>query len=430
MTARLLAASLACLLVGLLAVAPAQVDSQLREELERQASEYQTLLEERQAEIARIEEALGDTRGELEARIAERDRVSARIAELAAEERALEARIAELEAERADTQARIETEQEDLARLEGRIQTLLVSLHRQRQGRSVTALAGADSLHDVRVKNRYLSILSQQHVALVQEVNARLSSLRDLRADLEQQLAELSASREELAATRSAQEDARAELESIIAQLNQSEEGQQAQRAELMAAQQRLEAELARTEERLQAEIQRLREEEARLREEAEAFVNDRQQREALEAEADRTAERIRALTSPQEPNPSGFVGPLDGGTLVSEYGDGNNSFVAIRAEEEGAPVYVVQGGVVTAAQSIGANDGFMVAVRHDEALTTVYTNLTDPEVQVGDRLQRGQVIGYLGGGTLPPPDVLRLYARLSDGTREAFVDPLPLLGL
>ena len=92
--------------------------------------------------------------------------------------------------------------------------------------------------------------------------------------------------------------------------------------------------------------------------------------------------------------------------------------------------MYAVQGGVVIAAQSIGANDGWMVAIRHDAELATVYTNLREPPLQVGDRVQRGQVIGYLGGGTLPPPDVLRLYARLNQGGREAFVDPLPLLGL
>jgi murein DD-endopeptidase MepM/ murein hydrolase activator NlpD len=114
----------------------------------------------------------------------------------------------------------------------------------------------------------------------------------------------------------------------------------------------------------------------------------------------------------------------------VGRYGDGNQSFVALRAQEAGAAVYAVQGGVVIAAQSIGANDGFMVAVRHDPELTTVYTNLRPPPVQVGDRVQRGEVIGYLGGGTLPPPDVLRLYARVRQGGGEAFVDPLPLLGL
>lgn len=411
-------------------VAHAQLDTSVRDQLESQASEYERLLQERRAEIARIDDALGELAQQLEARIAERDRVSTQLANLTAEERALQARIAQLASERADTEARIEQEEADLARLRARIRALLVNLHRQRSGRGVNALAGAESLHDLRVKNMYLTLLSRQDVALVEEVDAQLASLRTLRERLAGQLAEASAAQDELNATRVSLETARAELQSIIAELNATREGQQAQQAAQLEAQSRLEAELADTEARLQQEIRRLEAEERRLREQAEAFVGDRERQQQLEAEADRTRERIRALTSPSSPNESGFVGPLDGGRLLSRYGDGNNSFVSLQAAQAGAAVYAVQGGVVIAAQSIGANDGFMVAVRHDDELTTVYTNLRNPPVQVGDTVPRGGVIGYLGGGTIPPPDVLRLYARLRSGGREAFVDPLPLLGL
>jgi septal ring factor EnvC (AmiA/AmiB activator) len=408
----------------------AQIDTSLRDRLAQQADQYQDLLSEREAEIARIEERLGATRAQLEARIAERDRVSARIAELAEEERALNRRIAELEDEIAATEARIAQEEADLDALRGRIRALLVNLHRQRAGSAVNALAGAESLHDLRVKNAYLNLLSRQDVELVAEVDAQLAALTELRGRLSGQVAELAATRDDLAATRATLETTRAELQSIIAELNATEEGQQAQRAALLRAQQDLEAELADTEARLEAEIARLREEERRLRERAQDFVDDRARREALEAEADRTRERILALASPQEPNEAGFVGPLEGGRLLSRYGEGNNSFVALRAQRPGAAVYAVQGGVAIAAQSIGANDGWMVAIRHDRELATVYTNLREPPVEVGERVQRGQVIGYLGGGTLPPPDVLRLYARLNRDGREAFVDPMPLLGL
>lgn len=421
-----------CLLLTtvLLPSARAQLDTSVRDRLQAQAGEYQQLLEERRAEIARIEQTLGQLSERLEARIAERDRVSSQLANLAAEERALEEQIADLATQRADTEARIEEEEEALAQLESRIRALLVNLHRQRAGRGVNALAGAESLHDLRVKNRYLTLLSRQDVALVREVDAQLASLRTLRERLAAQLAELAEAQEDLQATRVSLEASRTELQAIIAELDETREGQQAQQAAHLEAQQRLEAELADTEARLQQEIRRLQAEERRLREQAEAFVGDRERRQRLEAEADRTRERIRALTSPSAPNEAGFVGPLDGGRLLSRYGDGNNSFVALQAEQEGAAVYAVQGGVVIAAQSIGANDGFMVAVRHDTELTTVYTNLRRPPVEVGDTVERGGVIGYLGGGTIPPPDVLRLYARVRSGGREAFVDPLPLLGL
>ena len=406
----------------------AQVDTTLRDALEAQAGEYEALLEERRAEVAALEERLGATRGELEARIAERDALSERIAALDAQERALAADVAALEADVAATEADIADREADLDALRTRIRALLVNLHRTRAGRGAGALANADSLHDLRVTNALLDRLSRQDVALVRDVGARIDALEAARSRLEADLAELAAARERLAATRIEQQDRRAELQAVIEDLNATQAGQEAQRVALMLAQDQLEADLANIESRLQEEIARLEAEEARLRREAAAADDER--RDALEAEADRTRERIDALTSPQEPNPAGFVGPLDGGTLVGRYGEGNNSFVAIRAAQAGAAVYAVQGGVVIASQSIGANDGFMVAVRHDPELTTVYTNLREPPVRVGDRVQRGEVIGYLGGGTLPPPDVLRLYARVRQGGGEAFVDPLPLLGL
>lgn len=417
--------------VGLTALpGRAQVDTSIRDQLERQASDYQDLLAERRAEIARIEEALGATRADLEATIAERDRISTQIGELAVAEAELERRIVALEAERVATEARIAQEEANLDGLRGRIRALLVNLHRQRAGRAVNALAGAESLHDLRVKNVYLSLLSRQDVDLVAEIDAQLATLSSLRDDLETQLAELATAQEDLAATRVQQESARDRLDALIAELDATEAGQQAQRADLMRAQQELEALLADTERRLEAEIRRLQEEERRLRAEAERSSDDADRRDRLEQEADRVRERMLALTSPQEPNAAGFVAPLDGGRLLSRYGEGNNSFVSLRAQAPGAPVYSVQGGVVIAAQSIGANDGWMLAIRHDTELTTVYTNLVEPPLLVGDRVERGQVVGFLGGGTLPPPDVLRLYARLSRGGREAFVDPLPILGL
>ena len=63
----------------------------------------------------------------------------------------------------------------------------------------MNALANAESLHDLRVKNVYLNLLSRQDVALVAEVDAQIASLNELRARLEGQLTELAASRDRLA---------------------------------------------------------------------------------------------------------------------------------------------------------------------------------------------------------------------------------------
>jgi hypothetical protein len=82
-------------------------------------------------------------------------------------------------------------------------------------------------------------------------------------------------------------------------------------------------------------------------------------------------------------------VSPLDDAVVTSRFGEGNNSFVSLRADSEGAAVRAVRAGVVISVASGGVNVGHMVAVRHDATLTTVYTNLQPPVVAVGDGQRR-----------------------------------------
>jgi murein DD-endopeptidase MepM/ murein hydrolase activator NlpD len=181
----------------------------------------------------------------------------------------------------------------------------------------------------------------------------------------------------------------------------------------------------------LAQEIARLEAEERRLRQQAQSFVDDRARQASLQAQADATRARIDNLTAPVPSPAQGYVAPLDDSVVIGRFGEGNNSFVSLRAAVEGAAVRSVRAGVVISVAPIGANDGFLVAVRHDATTTTVYTNLRPPVVVTGDAVERGAVLGYLGGGTLIPPDVLRFYVRRTDGAGNAvFVDPGPVLGI
>ena len=71
-----------------------------------------------------------------------------------------------------------------------------------------------------------------------------------------------------------------------------------------------------------------------------------------------------------------------------------------------------------------------MVTIEHSPDLFTVYKNLQAPLVKAGDEVTRGQVIGYLGGGTLARPDTLEFFVVVphSNGSFD-YVDPAPLLG-
>lgn len=411
--------------------APAQVDRSEQARLESQIGDGRRLLEARQAEIAAITRELGGTEATLRARIEERDRVSRQLRELEAQRDELQVGVATLRGEVAEAEARVRGLEADLDLVRGRVQGLLRNLHRQRASGYGTSLARADSFHDLAVQQRFVGLLAAQDVALVTELDAVIRDVGLARQRLAGQIDALETRQRELAANAVELEGASLRLEALIAELRSTEAGQRAQQRALLEAQEALASQLDRLDRTLAQEIARLESEERTLRRQAQSFLDDRDRRSDLEAQADATRARIDNLTAPMPAPAAGYVSPLDDGVVLSRFGEGNNSFVSLRATAAGAAVRVVRAGVVFTVAPIGANDGYLVAVRHDGTTTTVYTNLRPPVVAAGDAVERGAVLGYLGGGTLIPPDVLRFYVRRTDsGGNAVFVDPGPVLGL
>lgn len=427
-----LTAALLTLLLALgTPLAPAQVDRSEQLRLQGAIDEGQALLESRRAQIDAITRELGALDASLREQVAERDRVANRIVELGRQRDALTQDVARLEQERDQASARLAALEADLALMEERVRGLLVNLHRSRGSQVAGVLARAESFHDLRVKQYYVGLLAQQDVAVVRDLDALLAEVARERAELEAAIAELEARRAELSSTLVTLEGTRVQLATLIAELESTQAGRQAQQRALLQEQQALEEELSRLDRALAQEIARLEAEERRLRQQAAEFVSDRARADDLTAQADRARARIDNLTAPTPAPAAGYVAPLDDAVVTSRFGEGNNSFVSLRASSEGAAVRSVRGGVVISVASGGVNVGYMVAVRHDDTLTTVYTNLQPPVVAVGDAVAGGQVVGYLGGSTFVPPDVLRFYVRRTNAAGTAvFVDPAPVLGL
>jgi murein DD-endopeptidase MepM/ murein hydrolase activator NlpD len=426
-------AALVALATAVLLLAPgtvAQVDPSERLRIESQIGEGQRLLEARRAEIAAITEELGSIDASLRSRIAERDRASADLAELQRQRADLQAGLASLRADVAATEARVTALEFDLEAVKGRVQGLLRNLHRQRAAGYGTALARADSFHDLAVQQRFLGMLAAQDVEVVTELDAVITELGAARVALEEQIAALEARERQLAQNAVELEATRTRLDTLIAELRATEEGRRAEQRSLLEAEEALAAQLDRLDRALAEEIARLEAEERRLRQQAQEFLEDRARSAELEEEADATRARIDNLTAPVPAPAAGYVSPLDSATLVTRFAVENNSFVRLRASAAGAAVRAVRGGVVVSVTPIGANDGYLVAVQHDPTMTTVYTNLRPPVVQVGDSVQGGTVLGYLGGGSLIQPDVLHFYLRQTSGGASVFVDPAPVLGL
>lgn len=418
------------LLACLLSLA-AQAQS-TQEQLEGEIQSYDSLLEQRRQEAADIEAALGASGAALEARLSERDLVSHELSDLQTERSALINDIEALEAQIQDTDRRMGELDRKLTELRLRVQGLLLNLYTQRGNRFGDVLSQAESFHELQVKNYYLSLLSEQDVNLINELDRTVADLLALQSVQQTQLADLSAKEEAVRINAAEREAKRAELDSLIAELNATRQGQLALRQSLLEEQSALETRLGDLAAALEQEKARLAEE-ARLEQEA----REREAR-ALAAISNRNAERTRPVPS-ETPRPaptalpplaSGYTYPVDAPNLVSAFGQNSSAGIWLQAPEPGAPVVAVQPGVVADVGFVSANQGYVVMLQHADGLITAYVNLqAGSPVSRGETVSQGQVIGHLGGGVLIPADVLDFRAAWLKNGRHDWTDPAQLLG-
>lgn len=409
--------------------AQVELSSSEKQALERDLQRYEGLLQDRKRELEAIAAALGQTATQLQKRVAERDAVSNELAAKRREREALVSRIGDLEVQRRESEARIAELDERLALMGDRVQDLLVSHFKQGGRRMASAFGTTETFHELRVRNHYLGLLVEQDADVINELDGVLMEQRAAKAKLEADIVALNAAEAELARTEADLEAARRRLEQVVAELNATQAGQLIQQKGLLEEQNRLEQSLGDLGKQLAAEIARLRAEEERARAAAAQYAQDRDRQLELQRQADLARSRADALATPLAPQSSGFVRPFEGARLISRFGEGNNSYLGIQAPANNAAVHAVQAGRVTAITYLGANLGYMVAVQHANGVVSIYVNLRQPLVELYASLAQGEILGYLGGGTLTRPDVLQLYARREAAAGSPFIDPAPLLG-
>ncbi len=404
------------------------LSSAKKQALESDIQHANDQLKARQRQIAAITKELGNTAAELQAKVRQRDAVNKELNDLLAQQAKLESQLSALEAQRSKTEARIKGLSGQLDALKGRVKALFLDLYQQRVARYANSLAHSKTLHQFQVNNYYLSLLTKQDVDVIDQLNTVLTQLQQAQTQLAGEMASLNAKKAEIDKNASDREAARKRLEAVIADLQKTKDGQLAQKQALLQEQNQIEADLKDLGQQLQAEIARLKKQEEQARAAAARYARNRDKQLQYQHQADEARARLDALTAPEKPLPTGFVMPLDHGKIVSKFGEGNNSYIAIKAPVPNAAVRSVQAGKVVAISYLGANFGYMVAVLHGGGLTTVYTNLRKPVVNLYDSVKRGQVLGYLGGGTLSN-DLLPFYARTDKGGTSAFINPAPLFG-
>ncbi len=358
--------------------------------LEEELRRAEALKKAQAAEAARVQAELKNLDAQTQALLKklaatnrELTRLTREIERLKARIEALKKEIARLEKELSERSRALEARKRELARL-------LDLLWRQRASGQLPVVR-ATSFTELAVKNRWLSALGAAELRLAQRVKAEAEELASLKRKREALLADLKRALAERRQKEARLKAQKAELKKLLAQLNRHKKAKAIKLAELQKAQAQLNAEIERLQKAIEEERRRARE---------------------------------RALGVPKE-----LVGrllfPVAGGRILLRYGEQGSEFEWIKAPRPGAPVRAAARGQVIAVVYYG-NVGWAVMIQHSENLFTQYVNLQTPLVETGDVVEQGEVIGYLGGGALIPPDVLWFRVAVRKNGRFYYVDPEP----
>ncbi len=402
--------------------------AQQQKVLEGQIAAYEKVLAARQAELDALAAQLSKTNVKLDAQLAERDRLSAQILRLSDRQTRIRTQVQRLGAQQRASARRIKRLSAQADGLKGQLQDLLTNLHKRRSGRYLGALAQTESLFKLRVRNYYLGQLTNQDVALLETFNTTTEALRQARAQRAQQVRALTQRSRDLETNAQALETAQTNLEGVITELSQTRAGQLSQRENLLQEQTRIEDRLTGARGSLAAELERLRERAAQEAARAEAEP-ERPTDDTFNEEATRLERLIRGLNAPTPVDEQDYAMPFPNAAVVRPYAQDGATDVWLRAEQPGTAVRAVRAGVVYRANRITANSGYTVALQHADRLVSAYTNLQVPVVAIGDRVEQGQILGYLGGGIIAA-DILQLRIGRSEGFDLVYRDPAPLLGL
>ena len=390
-----LALVLALLLGG--ATAVGAQSTQATRELDRLRDEYDEVLTAEVHLLVDYEKSQ-DRKAELDLRVADLDQqVVAGQAELAA----AEARLLDAEAK-----ARVATRQlrraiRDLDRSKVRLQERAVAAYTGRgsSGQLTTLILSARNPQDAQLASSYAAaVLDDQRVEI--ERNAVLKEVIDDRSRVA--------------------DEAKREAAAVEEQLSARQAELQAARDEQVRAQQAVAAELAKQEQLLVEVRARKAETEQRIA--------------SLQVESDSIGETLRQRQGgqPLSPSADGILGmPLANPTMGSPFGPRVHPiFGTVRMHNGidmsgamGEPIYAAGPGEVVVAGPRGGY-GNAVVIDHGGRIATLYAHQSQMAVSVGQVVQQGEVVGFVGSTGFSTGPHLHFEVRLNGVP----VDPLGYL--
>ncbi len=147
--------------------------------------------------------------------------------------------------------------------------------------------------------------------------------------------------------------------------------------------------------------------------------------------------ERVGTKEYPSTAPTGSFMWPLqESFQITSYYGIQRNGFESkgeyhlgldLAGPKLGAPIYAADGGVVTFAGERGSY-GLLIKIQHEDGVETYYAHMSQIDVQVGDRVYKGQKIAEIGRSGVATGVHLHFEVRI-DGRTVNPLNYLPKFG-
>lgn len=441
---------------------------QERKEVQQKLEQQRGKLDETEQRLEERLDELEEIETELEVTVEDVERLDRRIAELDERLAQLEADLREAEDELAAAEERLASTTAELVATEKKLDDTRTELAEEREQFAERSRASFVHGGDVEMMTKLLDAADvaefSRSVRYVEAVLAedrdrikRIAGLarqveaakRDLEVLQERQIAERAhaeAQRDKVAQLVAEEEELRAEVaaereerQQVMLALEADRESHQELVASLDRASAEIEAELAE----LSSRKEQLGAKEKRLAQEAAA---QRRARERARREAEREAQREASRGSSGgsggggsgsdhshsgAPSQGGQLQRPSNGRITSSYGYRTHPIHGTRrmhtgvdmAAGYGAPVFAADDGVVVSASNRGGY-GQTVIINHGGGLATLYAHQSRVAVRGGQRVSRGQVVGYEGASGAVTGAHLHFEVRVNGQHR----DPMPYL--
>lgn len=264
-------------------------------------------------------------------------------------------------------------------------------------------LVGATDFYGILARLEFAERISKHDNDMIEDLKSKITVLENDKADYEEKLAKQEA-------LKAKEEEYYAELSDTYNNHAETKAMQDAMLKDYMERFDEIVADQQKVEEELQAEIRRKQEEAERRRKEEEERRRKEEEDRKKQAEANGetyTEQDVTTFTSYSE---TGFIWPVPtvrnisptdnyGERYLQEEGryDFHKGMDITKPGCYGEPIVASAAGEVIIAGDTGNGYGYHVVIDHGNSISTLYGHCSSLAVKVGDVVEQGQVIGYIG---------------------------------